>query len=156
MKPWSKNGPTIFDDASNYGGADLSHLLVAPVSRSRDSGPLDKSNFKEALRVLGGESDTVQIHRFGHWACGWYELLLIDPSDMERVAIGEEIERRLENYPVLNEEDYSQRETDGAQSLWDSLSLHERIDVCERTGVSVFAARRGDMPMEAWEELRPE
>lgn len=50
MNRWSVKGPTIFDNARNYGGEDLSHLLVVPVSRSRDSGPLDESNFEEALR----------------------------------------------------------------------------------------------------------
>lgn len=39
----------------------MSSFLVVPVSRSRDSGPLEESNFVEGLRLLGGESDTVQI-----------------------------------------------------------------------------------------------
>lgn len=110
MRHWSVKGPTIFDDASNYTGTDLSSFLTVPVSRTRDSGPLDESNFEEAVRLLGGESDTVQIRRFGHWACGWYELLLVDPSDAAAVRIGGDIERRLEDYPVLNEEDYSTEE----------------------------------------------
>lgn len=156
MRHWSVKGPTIVDDASNYAGTDFSSFLTVPVSRTRDSGPLDESNFEEALRLLGGESDTVQIHRFGHWACGWYELLLVDPSDAAAVRIGEDIERRLENYPILNEEDYSQRETDEAQDRWDSMGLSHRIEVCQRVGISVFAARREDMPMDVWEELRPE
>lgn len=156
MRRWTVNGPTIFDDAQNYAGENLSHLLVVPVSRSRDSNPLDESNFEEALRLLGGESDAVQIHRFGHWACGWYELLLIDPADTKAVRIGEDIEARLDNYPCLNEEDYADREWRGAQDSWDSMCLQDRIEICDKAGLSIFAARHDDMPGEVFEELRPE
>ena len=156
MRHWIVNGPTIFDNADNYEGKDLSSLLVVPVSRARDSGPLDESNFEEALRLLGGESATVQVHRFGHWACGWYELLLVDPADAVAVKVGGEIESRLEDYPVLDEEDFSQREWNEAEESWGFLSLADRIDLCNRVGVSIFAARRQEMPGEAWEELRPE
>jgi len=40
------------------------------LSQHRDSDNLDKSNFASAVKMLGGESDTVLIVRASHWAVG--------------------------------------------------------------------------------------
>lgn len=101
---------------------DRNNWLLAPVSRTRDSGPLDDSNFETALEILGGESDTVEVHRFGHWAVGWLENILVHPSREKEV---EDIEASLENYPVLNEEDLSRREYEAMQEDWDSWAWRD-------------------------------
>lgn len=160
MKHWNVNGPTAFDSDANYFGEHPTNMLVCPCSRTRDSGPLARSNFDEALSLLGGESETVQVHSFNHWACGWYELILIDPKDTNAVAIGEEIERRLEDYPVLNEEAYSNLEWNEAIEHWTGESLEGRMDLCRRAGISIFAARRKEFPQDdtgsLFELCRPE
>lgn len=116
---WQDHGGiTGLDGYENYIGENPADMLVMPVSRNRDSGPLDESNFATALKELGGESDTVQVHSFNHWACGWYELILIDPTDTERVAIAEQIVERLENYPVLDEDDIDNREYGDFLKSW--------------------------------------
>lgn len=138
---WSHNGPTAVDSRANYMGDDLSDLLRAPVSRTRDSDLLDESNFATALDLLGGESDTVRVHRFGHWACGWYELLLIDPRDTVAVGIAEKLADRLASYPVLNEDHFSDLEWSTATRYWDDMSLRDRIDALARSGGSIFSAR---------------
>jgi hypothetical protein len=79
-------------------------MLVAPVGQNKNSAALTRSNFTVALEQLGGESDTVQVHRFGHWGVGWHELILIDPADTDAVKIAEDIEAVLQDYPVLSEE----------------------------------------------------
>ena len=78
------------------------------ISRNRDSDLLGQSNFECALQELGGESETVEVVRFGHWGYGWIEYLLTDERHGEKV---QEIEKRLANYPLLNEEDYTERVT---------------------------------------------
>lgn len=67
---------------------------------------------------MGGESEDIQIHRFGHWANGWFEIVLINPAMPELVALAEKLESRLENYPVLDENDLSKREYDEANEVW--------------------------------------
>lgn len=94
---------------------DQQDWLVLPTTRNRDSGPLDMSNFIAALAELGYESDTVEVHRFGHWACGWFEIILAAPS---RRAEVEALAERLDNYPVLDEDDLGQRELDAAWESW--------------------------------------
>jgi hypothetical protein len=99
-------GATSADDRANYAGKDLS-AFVAVVSQNRDSDSLDKSNFRVALMRLGGESATVQVHRFDHWACGWVENLLIDPTNATAVLEAARIAADMERYPVLDDDDHA-------------------------------------------------
>jgi hypothetical protein len=65
--------------------------------------------------MLGGESETVEVHRFGHWGPGWFELILVDPS---RASDVEDIESALEHYPVLDDERFAQQESDEEGEAW--------------------------------------
>lgn len=124
MQTYSQFRPTGFD-CRGIGLPDQQNWLVAPVSRTRDSGPLDESNFECALAQLGGESEDVQIHRFGHWGPGWFEIILINPERRDLVSKAEEIEASLENYPVLDDEDHSRREWECYVESWDSWGRRE-------------------------------
>lgn len=117
LRPYREFRPTQFD-SKGLALNDQQHWLVAPVSQTRDSGPLAQSNFDACLEALGGESDTVEVHRFGHWGPGWFEIIVIDPADTEKVEIAEDIERALENYPVLDDVDFSEREHSEANEVW--------------------------------------
>lgn len=123
--------PTAFDPAGAF-LREQSGWLLAPVSQTRDSNELDQSNFAEALKMLGGESETVEVHRFGHWGPGWFEIILIDPSDAERVRVAEEIAEALENYPVLNETDYSEREWESFLQGWEDYGRQDFIRKLEK------------------------
>lgn len=121
---------------SNYSGEDKGDAVIV-VGRNRDSGILDESNFESALKMLGGESKTVKIGHFGHWACGWFELILVDPKDKKALLKAFEIKQSLEDYPVLDESDYSERESEeyfdyakgASKQLAEGLSKHFIPDV---------------------------
>ena len=83
----------------------------------------------------------MQIIRHGHWACGWIEYLMIDASDVAKVALGNEMEQELADYPILNEDDYSTRQMNAMFEYWTNCSLRERVDYCREAEVSIFAAR---------------
>lgn len=141
MIKYSEFQPTAFDSKGLLGEYHgISDFLVVPVTQTRDSGPLDRSNFEQALEMLGGESDDVQVHRFGHWGPGWFEIILVDPKS-DKVRIAEDIESSLADYPVLNEEDFSEKETKETEEYYQFMSLSERVDVLHETGESIFAAR---------------
>lgn len=107
---WTPNGPTAFDSRSNYSGPDMSEWCQGP-GHNRDSDILAQSNFDTALEMLGGEREgIVEVHRFGHWACGWYEVILVNPNDSKTIQTLFDIHKSLENYPVLDDSDYSERE----------------------------------------------
>lgn len=131
--------PTAFDPRG-LGLDDRQTWLVAGVIQTRDSGVLDQSNFACYLAGLGGESKTVEVHRFGHWGPGWFEIILIDPNS-PAAETARELEASLEDYPVLDEMDWSRREYEATHEAWEGMSMRERIEACSRAGVSIFAAR---------------
>jgi hypothetical protein len=98
------------DGWSNYSGGMEKPDWVVVVGRNRDSDILSESNFASALEMLGGEGKNVEIARFGHWGCGWFELILVNPKSMKSLKVAYEIEKSLADYPVLNEYDYHERE----------------------------------------------
>lgn len=121
MQKYATFRPTPFDCAG-LGAMDRQEWLVAPVVRNRDSGPLEESNFESALQALGGESRDVEIHRFGHWGPGWFEIILVKPgSEAERVAL--ELENSLADYPVLDEQDLSAREWADYLETWNNCGM---------------------------------
>lgn len=116
--------PTAHDTAG-LNCADKQDWLVVPCNRNRDSDCLAESNFATALARLGGSSETCSVCRFGHWACGWFEIILIHPS---RASEGESIAEDLDGYPVLDESDFSEREMTAAHETWEHcFDTRERI-----------------------------
>lgn len=128
MRRYATHRPTQFDSHLKIRGKDdREDWLIAPCSRTRDSGCLDESNFEVLLEILGGEGDDVEVHRFGHWGPGWYELILVRPGS-KAADEAEECESALADYPVLNDEDLSRREQEAANDVWrDCYSVRERI-----------------------------
>ena len=111
---YSEWTPTGFD-TKGLGLENRQDWLVAPVLQHRDSGPLERSNFEVVVSDLGGESEEVEVHRFGHWAHGWFEIALCAPSLAEQV---DEWERALADYPVADEFHYSNAEFEEFGESW--------------------------------------
>lgn len=88
------------------------------VGQSRDSQALERSNFKVMLELLGGETETVIVVRESHWAVGWVEWIAIHQDDGAALKIADKAQARLENYPVLSDDDYSETEMEEANDVW--------------------------------------
>lgn len=126
MKPWTR--------PSNYIGASW-HGWLMFLGRTRDSDCLEISNFECALARVKEASNrelsspSVHVVQENHWAVGWIEWIAIHPSDTGAVQEAEKIESELESYPVLDESDFSERETDEADRIWrDCFRPSERIE----------------------------
>jgi hypothetical protein len=148
MERWNAN-PSGWDSLRNFMGTVPDEHLLVLLTRNRDSDILSESNWHTVLEYLGGESDSVQIIRHGHWACGWIEYLMIDSRDAEKRTLGEQVESRLADYPVFNEDDWSNREYEAACTAWEEMSVRTRVEIIQKYGgkyVSVFAARREWIP----------
>ncbi len=139
---YSEFQPTGFD-AKGLGLPERQDWVLAPVVQNRDSGCLAKSNFAVVLEDLGGESDTVEVHRFGHWGPGWYEIILCHPSLNEEI---ESWEGFFETDCVACSEHYSNLQWETAHEYWGFMTTHDRIELCAEHGVSIFAARRDEIP----------
>jgi hypothetical protein len=120
--------PSGFDSLDNYMGDIPEEKWHVVLTQSRDSGILTKSNWAVALEELGGESEYVEIHRFGHWACGWWEALCV-AKDSEAWETAKEIHDSLSDYPVLNEEHFSEMEMEEADRVWrDLYTPYQRLE----------------------------
>jgi hypothetical protein len=107
------------DNFSNFiGNLEPNENWLVLLSQNRDSDALTRSNFICAIEQLGGENKDVIVLRFGHWGCGWFELLCINPENKEKINIAETIESCLADYPVLNDEHYSNLEYTEKLEYW--------------------------------------
>lgn len=138
MKTYSKFKPTAFDRAGAF-LRDQQDWLVVPVSQTRDSGPLDQSNFATALETLGGESKDCEVCRFGHWGPGWFEIIIINPASAKLVELAESIESSLANYPVLSDDDYSRREHEDYLESWNNWGRRDYTKALRSKLFSDFA-----------------
>lgn len=123
MKRYREWAPSQFD-TKGLGLEDRQDWFVAPVMRTRDSDALARSNFRVVLADLGGESETVEVHRFGHWGPGWIEIVLVHP---DRESEAEAWEAALSGYPIASDEDFSREESEEADVVWASFTTEERV-----------------------------
>ncbi len=144
---YEKWAPTPLDTAGlSADRLDIGKWYVMPTGQNRDSGARTQSNFAAFLRGLRGESAWVEVHRFGHWGPGWVEIILVKPTARKTLANAYEMSGALQDYPVLDEEDLSEREYEAACESWSNTDTQDRIAICGRHGVSIFAARRDEIP----------
>jgi hypothetical protein len=96
--------------------------------QSRDSDSLERSNFACMLEALGGESETVLVVRESHWAVGWVEWIAIHQDNETALQIADGVQAKLADYPVINEDHWSELENEDAQQVWaECYSPSERI-----------------------------
>ena len=123
MQTYSKWSPTAFDQPGHMLD-EQQDWLVVPVGRSRDADLYAESNFEAALEMLGGEGEDVEVHRFGHWAAGWVEILIVRPFTAAN-ATAEEIEESLENYPILDEGLHNEKVMEAEGEAWENWAEHD-------------------------------
>jgi hypothetical protein len=145
MQEYKEFRPTSFDP-KGLALEDQQNWLVLPCSQNRDSDVLAKSNFEVALLELGGEGEHVEVHRFGHWGPGWFEIIIVDPASEKHVKIAEEIENSLADYPVLDESHFSESEWEAKIAWWENMSHSERLYYCRKAGVDGRKARSKSIP----------
>lgn len=146
---WSPNGG--LDSWENYSGPDLSAWLKGP-GRGRDSDHMAESNFEAALEMLGGEREgIVEVHRFGHWACGWFEHILVNPANKKAAKVLYEIYQALERYSLLDESDYSERQYEAMSDYADGTK-HELVEaLCIHLGLPEELHENEDMLQVAYD-----
>ena len=115
------------------------HDYYVFMSQNRDSGVLTRSNFRSALAAIGGETGfdenengeefaLVTVVRENHSLCGWVEWIAIHESNIEAIEKAEKILERLEDYPIVDEEDMSELEWEENSEYWEKyMSVSERI-----------------------------
>lgn len=125
---------TLQENASNVGSSaywgDKGEWLIAAAVH-RDSRCLERSNFRcfdKQLRAAS-EDGSVDIERFNHWAVGWVDYLIVNPASAETIKLAESIREKLDDYPVVDEQDFSELEMEEANGIWkDCYRPKERVE----------------------------
>jgi hypothetical protein len=100
LQRYQEYQPTEFDPKGKALG-DHQNWYVSNIGLNRDSNLLDQSNFTsfaQALKDIEPEGNHWQIHRFGHWSCGWFEILILNPETSEVLNKALEIMESLKTY----------------------------------------------------------
>lgn len=102
----------------DYFGETWLDYYSSGFGQSRNSDDLEQSNFAAVLKALGGESETVIVVRESHWAVRWVEWIAIHSTDEKSLEIARGLCERANDYPVLDEDDWCQREQEHAETVW--------------------------------------
>jgi hypothetical protein len=112
---------------AGYSNEELGISQFIMLAVTRDSDTLSRSNWEViSNKMLNEFPDDVHIERFNHWACGWIDYLIVEawvygPAEdyigsavqaTEAAIAAEDWLLKLKQYPVANEEHYSQMESD--------------------------------------------
>ncbi len=128
----------------DYGGQTW-YGWYAVAGQSRDSDALEKSNYRrilEDLQALNTELAEVAIDsRQGdydspgdstvcdtscsHWAVGWVETIYVHSSNVEACKLADEILSALTDYPVYDESDMSELESEAEGESYENWARHE-------------------------------
>lgn len=122
--------PTSFDH-HGLGLPDRQDWIVAPVGTNRDADALTRSNWEVVISDIESHDsgEDVEIHRFGHWGCGWFEIALIRPNTPASECAAK-WESSLSDYPVADDSHFSEIQHEEAQEVWKTCySEKERIEI---------------------------
>ena len=120
----------------NYAGAHWDEYFSF-LGQSRDSDCLERANFDAGLAALKAipepedwphDESCFRVVRESHWAVGWVEWIAIHEDAHAHMEIADKIKGELEDYPVVDENLWSQYEDEEAQTVWrDCYRVRDRI-----------------------------
>ena len=97
---------------------------------NRDADTLTESNYRSIRKYLDDHPHVAYtIFTASHWACGWIEQILIYSGDAASVSFCNKIIEKLDDYPVFNDEDFSDLELEKAHEI--QKEIRKEIDNLE-------------------------
>jgi hypothetical protein len=151
----------IWTHPENYRGYSPDGDYVV-TGQHRDSDALTRSNYTsmfKALREVEAEyappvdfeeqprSSWVYDFRQSHSLVGWVETMLIrKDAPPEIIKRADEILNALEDYPVVDDDHFSNLEYEETCSLWESFSEEDRKYYLEKAGMDLVLASISTFP----------
>ena len=118
---YSEFKPTGFDNHIQI--EDREDWLVMPISITRDTEScMTLSNWQVCQDMMDKANIEYEVHSFNHWACGWFEIIIVNPDYQDFV---EEIEALLSEYPILDDEHHSDMEVEKDDQSWESYGYRD-------------------------------
>lgn len=123
------------------------HNWTIVYTHNRDSGLLDISNAEAIAKEMEVEEfeEDVVSESHNHWAVGWvdgYSIRVYDKDGRITAAFLKwfDLNSRVEDYPILDEEDYSQKEYDATlENISNNSPRNLLIDLPEGWEGEVFS-----------------
>lgn len=150
METYGEHIPTEYD--RHIVVEDREDWLIAPVSINRDTADaVTLSNWEVLQEILDDQQAEYEIHRFGHWSYGWYEMILVNPIHAELLQT---IYSRLDSYPILNDEKWSEKETEHEWESWEGYVMSDLTDKIECLYDCEIGGENGYITYEQFEQFR--
>lgn len=132
---------TRIPNYADYSDYDPRYWTMLHLSH-RDSDVLTLSNaatIRQELESLDTDTD-IEFSSVLHWAVGYCDVVYIrvyDTSGEITRAFAKyfELQERLADYPVLNDDDYNARQEAYAQETWKYISDKERAELKKRFNI---------------------
>jgi hypothetical protein len=152
MKLWNQADPAC-GTRDNYMGKDMREYYVFPISHTRDSGLLTNHNFNYCWNQLKKKARAgTGIYLFNHWACGWFELILINKNNSMAILLADDLISDYDNYPLFAENEYQEKEYKYISEQWENADLSNRLDMLKsahhNSNINIFGIRHNDYFME--------
>jgi hypothetical protein len=143
-------------DCRGLGCEDQQDWLVAPCATNRDAGCFQEANWEAQLEILKGlpssDPPDYEIHRFGHWANGWFEIVLVRPgSPAEKACL--EMEACLADYPVLDDCLLGEKEHAAVLVWWGQMRVSQRVEELHKARLSGRGWRSKVPPEKVYDRL---
>ena len=140
----------LWQRASNYMGEDLSDYYVI-LGQHRDSEYVSQSNFRVALKRLGGENEPyVIVAHFSNWLVGWSENILVrKDASKEILDEAERIVNELDEYSILDENDYDEIKRPAEERMFNEIK--QDVENARENGETV-CKYWNDLPVDATDE----
>lgn len=129
--PMYKDWAPSAHDTKGLGCEGMGHWRVlTSVFLTRDSDILGRSNravAEEIFEACNPDGDGYDVLSFSHWACGWFEIILLNPEHPDVMRTAGEIHCALSEHPILDEDAYSELEAE----MHDENRCDEHCSMCE-------------------------
>ena len=105
------------------------------AGQHRDSDALDTSNhevIRDSLMAL--DEEAFRVEGSSHWAVGWVDVIRVDTSNLEAVAAVASWRDALEDYPVADEEHFSNTEHEEDEAYYQYGGRDDAIKILEESG----------------------
>ncbi len=140
---------------------DMAHQWAVVNTSNRDADALTRSNARIIARELAPflkQGRDVFATSASHWACGHvdgYEIRVYTATGQITRAFWTYalLAISLEDYPVLDEDDWSQEESDDAAHYWASMRPSERIAHLRKYCDGPYDSVKGAMGVGSFAEL---
>lgn len=128
--------------------------LLGFVGTNRDADALSRSNFEVITKdLLEKHPDSFVVEEYSHWLVGWVKGVRINTSDAKAVETAYKWSEDMENYPVADEDHFTQTEMEEDEEYYRLGGREEIIEIARNSeDLSEIFSESGEL-LEEYEDF---